>query len=91
MTHISAIAEDPRPIGSAQHDEARAYLLDELGSLGWRTEVQESIGMFDFGLDGTQPIAAVANVIATRPGTASTRDRPLDRPLRHGCRVTGRR
>ena len=49
MTHISAIADEPRPMGSAQHDEARAYLLDQLGSLGWRTEVQESIGMFDFG------------------------------------------
>jgi hypothetical protein len=72
MTHISAIADEPRPVGSAKHDEARAYLLDELGSLGWRTEVQESIGMFDFGADGTQSIAAVANVIATRPGTAST-------------------
>jgi hypothetical protein len=72
MTHISAIADEPRPVGSAQHAEARAYLLDELGSLGWRIEVQESVGMFDFGLDGTQPIAAIANVIATRPGTAST-------------------
>jgi Peptidase family M28 len=71
-THISAIADDPRPVGSPQHAEARAYLLDELGSLGWRTEVQESIGTFDFGVDGTQSIAAVANVIATRPGTAST-------------------
>ena len=72
MTHISAIADDPRPVGSAQHGEARAYLLNQLGSLGWRTEVQQSIGMFDFGVDGTQPIAAVANVIATKPGTAST-------------------
>ena len=72
MTHISAIADDPRPVGSAQHGEARAYLVDQLESLGWRTEVQESIGMFDFGVDGTQPIAAVGNVIATKPGTAST-------------------
>ena len=72
MTHISAIADDPRPVGSAQHGEAKAYLLDQLGSLGWRTEVQESIGMFDFGGDGTQSIAAVGNVIATKPGTAST-------------------
>jgi hypothetical protein len=72
MTHISAIADDPRPVGSAQHGEARAYLLGQLESLGWRTEVQESIGMFDFGVDGTQSIAAVANVIATKPGTAST-------------------
>ena len=72
MTHISAIADEPRPVGSPQHGEARAYLLDQLQSLGWRTEVQESIGMFDYGVDGTQPIAAVANVIATKPGTAST-------------------
>ena len=72
MTHISPIADDPRPVGSAQHREAKAYLLDQLESLGWRTEVQESIGMFDFGVDGTQPIAAVGNVIATKPGTAST-------------------
>jgi hypothetical protein len=72
MTHISAIADDPRPVGSAQHREARAYLLDQLESLGWRTEVQESIGMFDYGVDGTQSMAAVANLIATRPGTAST-------------------
>ena len=28
--------------------------------------------MFDFGSDGTQSMAAVANVIATKPGTAST-------------------
>src|SRR5215216_1381243 len=72
MTHISAIADDPRPVGSAQHVEARAYLIDQLGSLGWRTEVQQSIGMFDFGVDGTQSMAAVANVIATKRGTAST-------------------
>jgi Peptidase family M28 len=72
MTHISAITDDPRPVGSAQHSEAKAYLLDQLGSLGWRTEVQQSIGMFDFGVDGTQSIAAVANVIATKPGTAPT-------------------
>jgi hypothetical protein len=72
MTHVSAIADDPRPVGSAQHNEAKAYLLDQLESLGWRTEVQESIGMFDFGVDGTQSIAAVANVIATKRGTAST-------------------
>jgi Zn-dependent M28 family amino/carboxypeptidase len=34
--------------------------------------VQESIGTFDFGVHGTQSIAAVANLSATKPGTAST-------------------
>ena len=72
LTHISAIADYPRPVGSVHHGEAKAYLLDQLESLGWRTEVQESIGMFDFGVDGTQSMAAVANLIATKPGTAST-------------------
>jgi hypothetical protein len=72
MTQISAIADDPRPVGSPEHSNARAHLIDQLESLGWRTQVQESIGMYDFGADGTQSIAAVANVIATKPGTAST-------------------
>jgi Peptidase family M28 len=65
-------AEDPRPIGSAEHAEARAYLLQQLASLGWRTEVQESVGIFDFGNNGTQNLAAVANVIATKPGSDAT-------------------
>ena len=72
MTHIAATADEPRPVGSAKHAEARAYLLGQLASLGWRTEVQESVGMTDFGVAGTQYMAAVANVIATRPGTDPT-------------------
>jgi Peptidase family M28 len=72
LRHIEAIADSPRPVGSAQHAKARAYLVGVLGSLGWRTEVQESVGMFDFGADGTQNLAAVANVIATKPGSDAT-------------------
>jgi hypothetical protein len=72
LRHIEAIADSPRPVGSAQHAEARAYLVGVLGSLGWRTEVQESVGMFDFGNNGTQNLAAVANVIATKPGSDAT-------------------
>src|SRR5215207_5385439 len=72
MTHISAIADEPRPVGSAHHGESKAYLLDQLASSGWQADVQESVGMFDFGGDGSQNIGAVANVIATKPGTAPT-------------------
>ena len=72
ITHIEMIADDPRPVGSAAHAEARAYLLQQLASLAWRTEVQESVGMFDFGNNGTQNMAAVANVIATKPGSDAT-------------------
>lgn len=70
MTHISAISDEPRPVGSAHHGESKAYLLDQLASLGWQADVQESVGMFDFGGEGSQNIGAVANVIATKPGTA---------------------
>ena len=72
MTHISAISDEPRPVGSAHHGESKAYLLGQLASLGWQADVQESVGMFDFGGDGSQNIGAVANVIATKPGTAPT-------------------
>jgi len=72
MTHISAISDEPRPVGSAHHGESKAYLLDQLASLGWQADGQESVGMFDFGGDGSQNIGAVANVIATKPGTAPT-------------------
>jgi hypothetical protein len=72
MSHIAAIANDPRPVGSPEHLKTRTYLMNELASLGWRTEVQESVGMFDFGVAGTQSIGAVSNVIATMPGTAPT-------------------
>jgi hypothetical protein len=72
LRHIEAIADSPRPVGSAQHAEARAYLLGVMGSLGWRTEVQESVGMFDFGNNGTQNLAAAANVTATKPGSDAT-------------------
>jgi hypothetical protein len=72
LRHIEAIADSARPVGSAQHAEARAYLLQQLASLGWRTEVQESVGKFDFGNVGTQNMAAVANVIATKPGSQAT-------------------
>ena len=89
MTHIETIAEDPRPIGSAEHAEARAYLLEQLASLGWRTEVQQTVGRFDFGADGTQNLAAVANVIATKPGSDANRYRPAHRALRHCRGITG--
>jgi hypothetical protein len=44
LTRVDALAASPRPPGSAGHARARAYLLDELASLGWRTEVQQAVG-----------------------------------------------
>ena len=72
LTHVDALAASPRPPGSAGHARAREYLLDELASLGWRTEVQQAVGAVDRGTPGAQPVAAVANVVAALPGTAPT-------------------
>ena len=72
MAHINVIADAPRPLGSAKHGQTRAYLIDTLESWGWDTEVHRAVGILGAGVVGTQRIAAVANVIATTPGTAST-------------------
>lgn len=69
MGHIDRIAERPRTLGSAQHAETRDYLLDRLDSWGWNTEVQRGVGATHDTGDSTRGIAAVANVVATMPGT----------------------
>jgi hypothetical protein len=72
MEHIAAVADAPRSPGSVAHARAREYLVAQLASNGWRVEVQEAVGATDLGTAGTQPLAAVANVVATMPGTAPT-------------------
>ena len=72
MAHVQAVAAAPRPPGSAAHAQAREYLLAQLRAWGWRVEVQQAVGATDTGVPGTQPLAAVANVVATVPGTAPT-------------------
>src|SRR5689334_19930200 len=64
MTHVRAIAQRPRPSGSAAHAQARAYLVQQLASLGLDPQVQETTGI------GTRyPVAAhIANVIARLRG-----------------------
>ena len=71
LSHIAEVANAPRPVGSVEHAQAREYLLNRLDSWGWKTEVQRAVGTTDVGV-GTQPVAAVANVIAKLPGTSPT-------------------
>lgn len=70
MDHIGRIADAPRPVGSAEHAETREYLLDRLGSWGWRTEVRRNVGADHDPGDRTRQLAAVSNIVATIPGTA---------------------
>ena len=72
LDHLEEVADEPRVPGSPAHAEARAYLLGQLADLGWRAEVRDGVGVGDWGLPGTVPVAAVANVVATLPGTDPT-------------------
>ncbi|MGH7586031.1 MAG: M28 family peptidase [Gemmatimonadales bacterium] len=43
MAHVETLAAAPRPTGSAAHDRARAYLVNELQALGLETQLQEAL------------------------------------------------
>src|SRR5262245_55246550 len=40
MRHVEAIARQPHPLGSAAEEPVRAYIIDELKTLGLEPEIQ---------------------------------------------------
>jgi peptidase M28-like protein len=64
MRHVRAMAQRPRPPGSADHARVRSYLVAELAALGLSPEVQATTGI------GTRYAAAgrVENVVVRAPG-----------------------
>lgn len=66
-THIVRIAERPHPMGSADHDRVRDYILQQLAALGVRAEIQATTGI------GTryQEAGHVENVLGYLPGRAA--------------------
>jgi hypothetical protein len=67
--HVRALASGPRPPGSAQHDRAREYLLQELGRLGLDPQLQETSIAAKVG-PGRLVAARVKNVLARLPGSS---------------------
>lgn len=64
--HIEALAQTPRPLGTAANDSARSYIINELHQLGLEPTVQSGIGIgssFDRGLVGN-----ANNIIAKMEG-----------------------
>jgi len=45
MKHLLAIAQRPHPIGSAEHDRARDYLVAQLSNLGLDPQIQNATGV----------------------------------------------
>jgi hypothetical protein len=68
--HLRELARVPRPVGSAAHAEARAYLVDALRQLGLEPELQQATGIRISG--DTIRAAALVNVMARLPGTDSS-------------------
>ena len=70
MKHLQAMAQSPRPIGSAAHTAARDYILKELTAMGLQPEVQETT-VVTTRADANVVAAVVRNVIARLKGTTS--------------------
>ena len=67
MKYVFAIAQRPHPIGSAEHDRVRDYLVAQLRILGLEAQVQHTTGV------GTryQGAGRVQNVLARMAGSQS--------------------
>jgi acetylornithine deacetylase/succinyl-diaminopimelate desuccinylase-like protein len=67
MKHVLAIAKEPHPVGSTEHDRVRDYLVAQLGILGLEPQVQNTTGV------GTRYADAgrVQNILARMPGEQS--------------------
>jgi len=72
MKHLQAIAQSPRPIGSAGHTAARDYILNELTALGLQPEVQETT-VVTTRADANVVAAVVHNVVARLKGTTANK------------------
>ncbi len=70
MDTVTAIAGQPRPLGSPASDDVGEVLADRLRDEGLDTQVTTSVGANTFG--GSAIVGRVDNIVATLPGTAPT-------------------
>ena len=70
VVHVQAMARAPHPMGSAENDRVRDYLVAQLRELGLEPEVQQASAV----TPGTFPHVAgrVHNVLARLPGSGGT-------------------
>jgi hypothetical protein len=64
MKHVLAIARRPHPIGSAEHDRVRDYLVAQLSNLGLDPQIQNATGVGIRYADAGR----VQNILARMPG-----------------------
>lgn len=71
QTHVVALTIAPRPVGSAGHASARAYIIAELTRLGLTPKIQQTVSAFRFPGSEGFGVAKVQNVIARIQGSQS--------------------
>jgi hypothetical protein len=64
LAHVRTLAAEPRPLGSAAHERARAYVVGQLEELGLHPTVQDGVGRSRWG----RGFGSVQNVLARLPG-----------------------
>ncbi len=72
LQHVRAIAQAPRPIGSAAHAAARAYILQQLRDLGLNPETQKTTAV-DAASAPIFLAGTVENILARQRGTGNGR------------------
>lgn len=63
LTHVKEISKKPHGVGFEGHQQVRAYLVNELKSLGLKTEIQTGYTAGDWG-----NLSKATNIIARIPG-----------------------
>src|SRR4029077_2401617 len=70
LVYLNAFATAPHPIGSAEHDRVRDYLVSQLTALGVTPEIQRATGVTPrYEVAGT-----VENIVARLKGTSGAGD-----------------
>ncbi|HEX3747844.1 MAG TPA: M28 family peptidase [Bryobacteraceae bacterium] len=69
--HVRAIAQQPHPIGSAEHDRVRDYIVSQLTSQGLAPHIEA--GHAEFTRGRYHGAGDVQNIVARLAGTAGTR------------------
>jgi hypothetical protein len=70
LAHLNAFAKAPHPLGSAEHDRARDYLLEQLRAAGGEPELQKTTGVVKL----YQAAGTVENIVLRWKGTSGVSD-----------------
>lgn len=70
LADLDAFANAPHPLGSAEHDRVRDYLVEQIKGLGLNTEIQRTTGV----TPRYQVAGTVENIVARLKGTSEAPD-----------------